>query len=82
MNGIQREISTTYVCPESVIERVELFSRKLVLQLQSMVVRDVCELVERVGVVDVQFELSLGVRSGCVGVDDGAEVGDGVIGSN
>lgn len=65
------------------IERVELFSSKLVLQLQSMVVQDVCELVKRVGVVDMRFEPSLGVRccwGGRVRVDDGTEVGDGVVG--
>ena len=59
---------TTYVCPVIVIERIELLTSKLVLQLQGMVAGDVCELVERVGVV------YMGYRSRGVGVDDGAEI--------
>ena len=80
---IQRDVTATYVCPVIVIERVELLPGELVLQLESMVVREgVCELVKRVGVTGVRFERSLGGRAGCVGVDDGAEVGDGVVGSD
>ena len=49
--GAQRDVIATYVCPVIMIERVELFSGKLVLQLESVVVRRrICELVERVGV--------------------------------
>ena len=54
---IQRDVTATYVCPVIVIERVELLPGELVLQLESMVVREgVCELVERVGVAGVRFE--------------------------
>jgi hypothetical protein len=52
--GTRRDVIATYVCPVIVIERVELFSGKRVLQLERMVVRRrICELVERVGVAGV-----------------------------
>lgn len=67
----------THVCPVVVIERVERLSSKLVLQLQGVVLWNVCELVEGIRVTSVRRD-----RGGDVCVDDGAEVGNGVVRSN
>jgi len=69
-NGLFGSLETSVaVCPVIMIERVELFTGKLVLQLQGMVVGDVCELVERVRVVYMGYWSARYVR-----VDDGTEV--------